>query len=142
MGAFAINAAKYSSDRRNSASLLGMAHLIDMGIRLKLEGVASASDYLTKQMSEQKGGTMNGGSVTVLRPDGTPGGRVISIEEASYDGTELQSTHDRQGIRIDSDTAATLWRGERMDYDLGVHVLLQHAERSQNVSAETSEQIF
>jgi uncharacterized protein DUF222/HNH endonuclease len=77
-----------------------------------------------------------------LRPDGTPFDRVISIEEASYDGTELQSTHDRQGIRIDGDTAATLWRGERMDYDLGVHVLLQHAERSQNVSAETSEQIF
>jgi Domain of unknown function (DUF222)/HNH endonuclease len=77
-----------------------------------------------------------------LRPDGTPFDRVISIQEASYDGTELQSTHDRQGIRIDSDTAATLWRGERMDYDLGVHVLLQHAERSQNVSAETSEQIF
>jgi hypothetical protein len=77
-----------------------------------------------------------------LRPDGTPFDRVISIEEASYDGTELQSTHDRQGIRIDGDTAATLWRGERMDYDLGVHVLLQHAERSQDVSAETSEQIF
>jgi hypothetical protein len=30
--------------------------------------VLSASDYLTKQMSEQKGGS---GSVTVLRPDGT-----------------------------------------------------------------------
>jgi 5-methylcytosine-specific restriction endonuclease McrA len=68
--------------------------------------------------------------------------RIISIERASYDGTELQRTHDRQGIRIDGDTAATLWRGERMDYDLGVLVLLQHAERARNVSAETSEQIF
>ena len=56
---------------RFGTGLLGMAHLIDMGIRLKFEGVASASDYLTKQMSEQKGGTMNGGSVTALRPDGT-----------------------------------------------------------------------
>ncbi len=56
---------------RFGTGLLGMAHLIDMGIRLKFEGVASASDYLTKQMSEQKGGTMNGGSVTLLRPDGT-----------------------------------------------------------------------
>ena len=36
--------------------LLGMAHLIDMGVRLKLEGVTAASDYLTKTMSEQKGG--------------------------------------------------------------------------------------
>jgi hypothetical protein len=51
--------------------VLGMAHLIDMGIRLKLEGVAAASDYLTKTMSEQKGGRF-GGSVNLLKPDGTP----------------------------------------------------------------------
>jgi len=57
---------------RFGTGLLGMAHLVDMGIHLKAEGVESASDYLTKTMSEQKGGTMNGGSVTVLRPDGTP----------------------------------------------------------------------
>ena len=56
---------------RFGTGLLGMAHLIDMGVRLKLEGVASASDYLTKTMSEQKGGRY-GGSVTLLRPDGTP----------------------------------------------------------------------
>src|SRR5215470_12464399 len=57
---------------RFGTGLLGMAHMVDMGVRFKLEGVAAASDYLTKTMSEQKGGTMNGGSVTVLRPDGTP----------------------------------------------------------------------
>jgi hypothetical protein len=57
---------------RFGTGLLGMAHLIDMGIRLKTEGVASASDYLTKTMSTQKGGTMDGGSVTMLRPDGSP----------------------------------------------------------------------
>ena len=49
-----------------------MSHLVDMGIHLKTEGVESASDYLTKTMSKQQGGTINGGSVTVLRPDGTP----------------------------------------------------------------------
>ena len=54
----------------SAAGLLGMAHLIDMGVRLKLEGVAAASDYLTKTMSKQQGGP-NGGSVTLLRPDGT-----------------------------------------------------------------------
>jgi DNA-binding beta-propeller fold protein YncE len=52
-------------------SLVGMAHLVDMGIRMKAEGVSTASDYLTKTMSEQKGGR-TGGSVTVLRPDGRP----------------------------------------------------------------------
>jgi len=31
------------------------------------------------------------------------------------------------GIRIDCDTAATRWRGERMDYDLGVWLLCQQA---------------
>ncbi|MGA8490531.1 MAG: hypothetical protein WB711_08935 [Terriglobales bacterium] len=56
---------------RFGTGLLGMAHLADMGLRLKTEGVASASDYLTMTMSKQQGGTMNGGSVTLLRPDGT-----------------------------------------------------------------------
>jgi hypothetical protein len=83
-----------------------------------------------------------GGVPSFLRPDGTAFDQVISVEQASFDGTELQRTHDRQGIHIDSDTAATLWRGEHMNYDLGVHVLLQQSGRSQNVSAETSEKIF
>ena len=41
---------------RFGSGLLGMAHLIDFGVHFKLEGVAAASDYLTKTMSEQKGG--------------------------------------------------------------------------------------
>jgi len=56
---------------RLGSGIEGMAHLVDMGVRLKAEGVAAASDYLTKTMSEQTGGK-NGGTVTVLRPDGTP----------------------------------------------------------------------
>ncbi len=56
---------------RFGSGLLGMFHLVDMGVRLKLDGVAAASDYLTKTMSQQKGGS-DGGSVTLLRPDGKP----------------------------------------------------------------------
>jgi len=56
---------------RFGSGLLGMAHLVDMGAHLKAAGFQSASDYLTKTMSEQEGGR-RGGSVTVLRPDGTP----------------------------------------------------------------------
>jgi hypothetical protein len=56
---------------RLGSGLVGMAHLVDMGVRLKTEGVAAASDYLTKTMSEQQGGK-KGGTITVLRPDGTP----------------------------------------------------------------------
>ena len=47
-----------------------MAHLVDMGVRFKLYGVTKASDYLTKVMSEQKGGK-EGGSVVLLKPDGS-----------------------------------------------------------------------
>ena len=54
---------------RFGAGLLGMAHLVDMAVHLKREGVESAADYLTKTMSKQKGG--GDGSVTLLRPDGT-----------------------------------------------------------------------
>lgn len=73
-----------------------------------------------------------GGVAVRMSPEGIP-------QFLRPDGTLFDA---QQGIRIHSDTAATLWRGERMDYDLGVHVLLQHAARSQNVSAETSEKIF
>jgi hypothetical protein len=54
---------------RFGTGLLGMAHLVDMAVRLKLDGVTSAADFLTKTMSEQKG---DAGSVTLLKPDGTP----------------------------------------------------------------------
>jgi hypothetical protein len=55
---------------RFGSGLMSMAHLAHMGVLLKLHGVASASDYLTRTMSEQVGGK-HGGSVTLLRPDGT-----------------------------------------------------------------------
>ncbi len=63
---------------RFGSGLLGMSHLVDFDARLKLEGVTKASDYLTKTMSRQRGGR-HGGSVTVLRPDGTqyPGSPFI-----------------------------------------------------------------
>jgi hypothetical protein len=53
---------------RFGSGLLGMEHMVDMAARLKTSGVLSASDYLTKTMSQQKGGS---GSVTLLRPDGS-----------------------------------------------------------------------
>ena len=79
---------------RFGSGLLGMAHLVDMGVRLKLDGVEKASDYLTKTMSEQKGGK-NGGSVEVLRPDGTKypgspftGGGLPGPWAAAVDGND------------------------------------------------------
>ena len=79
---------------RFGSGLLGMAHLIDMGVHLKLHGVTSASDYLTKVMSEQKGGK-DGGSVVLLRPDGSQfpgspfrGGGLPGPWAAAVDGND------------------------------------------------------
>jgi hypothetical protein len=49
--------------------LVGLAHLAAMAAHAKLEGVVPAMDYLTRTMSRQQGGS-EGGSVTLLRPDG------------------------------------------------------------------------
>ncbi|MGC2462937.1 MAG: hypothetical protein WA446_18505 [Steroidobacteraceae bacterium] len=56
---------------RFGSGVLGMAKLADMDVHEKVEGVVPAMDYMTKTMSTQQGGTDGGGSVTLLRPDGT-----------------------------------------------------------------------
>jgi hypothetical protein len=55
---------------RFGTGIRALAHFAEFGIHLKLEGLEAASDYMTKTMSEQKGGP-DGGSVTLLRPDGS-----------------------------------------------------------------------
>ena len=52
---------------RFGAGLLGMYHLADVALRLKVEGFQSAQDYIAKTLSKQTGGN---GSVTLLGPDG------------------------------------------------------------------------
>ena len=74
-----------------------------------------------------------------LKPDGREF-NVIGPASTAYDWRGLQSANEEQGIRIDSNTAATRWRGERIDYELGVWGLCHQAERARelDVSAETS----
>ena len=78
----------------SAAGCWAWPHLIDMGVRLKLAGVAAASDYLTTTMSKQQGGR-DGGSVTLLRPDGTQypgspfkGGGLPGPWAAAVDGND------------------------------------------------------
>ena len=52
--------------------LTGKLHLADMDARAKFGGVVPGMDYMTTTMSTQRGGTDHSGSVTLLRPDGTP----------------------------------------------------------------------
>jgi hypothetical protein len=92
-----------------------------------------------------------------VRPDGRHY-EVIRRTAPAYTGEELAHTHAELGIHIDRDTAATRWRGERMDYELGVWILCQrveHARRTRDrgassdspvsnlsyVSAETSDTV-
>ena len=55
---------------------------------------------------------------------------------------DLEQIHAELGLQIDSRTAATRWRGERMDYELGVWVLCNQANRARrtqnDVGAGTS----
>jgi Domain of unknown function (DUF222) len=83
-----------------------------------------------------------------LKPDGTAFDEVRPAQTPAYAWTDLVDAHDEQGIPIDSQTAATRWRGEAMDYGLAIQVLFQQADRAQqaddstdgpDVSAETSD---
>jgi hypothetical protein len=57
---------------------------------------------------------------------------------SDVDGTELAAAHRELGVTIDAATAATRWRGERMDHVWVMDVLMQRSERSRgNVAAAT-----
>jgi hypothetical protein len=62
-----------------------------------------------------------------VKPDGTEFETLPLKLPASYVWSDLEEANLAQGIVIDSDTAATRWRGERMDYDLGVSGLCYQA---------------
>jgi hypothetical protein len=77
-----------------------------------------------------------GGGWRFLHPDGRHYEVIRCSEHKDYDWEDLERTHTELGIHIDSKTAATRWRGERMDYDLGVWILCQQAERGRNPGGE------
>jgi hypothetical protein len=79
--------------------------------------------------------TRAGGGWRFLHPDGRHF-EVIRCTTPPYEGDELEHTHTALGISIDRDTAASRWRGERMDYDLGVWVLCNQAKRARHAREE------
>jgi Domain of unknown function (DUF222)/HNH endonuclease len=83
--------------------------------------------------------TLDDGALRFLKPNGE------SFDSVAPDHTrpllgwkQLSATHRQQGIHINEGTAGALWRGESMDYGLAIEVLLQHAKRRRNVSAESA----
>jgi len=84
--------------------------------------------------------TQAGGGWRFLHPDGRHFDVIRCTRAPQHTWEDLGMAHADLGIHIDSDTAATRWRGETMDYDLGVWVLCQQAKRrrrSDDVAAET-----
>ncbi|MEA3105958.1 MAG: hypothetical protein QOI88_563, partial [Gammaproteobacteria bacterium] len=80
-----------------------------------------------------------GGGWRFLRPDGREFEIGYREPPPTYEWTALREANDAQDIHIDSDTAATRWRGERMDYELGVWVLCHQQERAQAELAPRAE---
>jgi hypothetical protein len=83
--------------------------------------------------------TLASGGWRFVHPDGRHFDIIRCTQTIPYDGDELAQTHAELGIPIDSDTAATRWRGERMDYDLGVWVLCNQANRAHAESEDGEE---
>jgi hypothetical protein len=74
-----------------------------------------------------------------LHPDGRHFEIIRCTAPDPYHGEELEHAHSELGIHIDPDTAATRWRGERMDYDLGVWVLSQQAAGARDVRGDEAD---
>jgi hypothetical protein len=74
--------------------------------------------------------TLANGEWRFVHPDGRHFDIIRFPHDARYDGHELERTHAALGIHIDKHTAATRWRGERMDYDQGVWVLFDHVHHA------------
>jgi len=81
---------------------------------------------------------VDSGAFRFVRPDG----RAFDspLPTASSDWTQLPLSHVHS-IVIDRDTAVSRWRGERVDYGLGVEVLLAQDQRARNVPAGTCVQV-
>jgi hypothetical protein len=80
-----------------------------------------------------------GGGWRFLHPDGSHFDVIRHSHATSHSWDDLERAHAKLGIEIDSETAATRWRGERMDYDLGVWVLCQQARRAQNAAEDSAD---
>ena len=72
---------------------------------------------------------LDDGALRFIRPDGQTFESCAPRHTQPLDWSNLTTKNARAGIPIDEHTAVTRWRGESVDYGLGVQVLLQQASR-------------
>ena len=78
---------------------------------------------------------LDDGAFRFVRPDGRAFDSFVPAGPSDW--TQLPLSHDDDSIHIDRNTAVSRWRGERMDYGLGVEVLLAKDRRVRSVPAGT-----
>jgi hypothetical protein len=78
--------------------------------------------------------TLDDGAFRFIRRDGKALDSPRPLHQAAYDWAALAAQNTALGITIDANTAATRWCGERMDYGLGVEVLLAQAAKGAQVT--------
>jgi hypothetical protein len=81
---------------------------------------------------------LDDGAFRFIRPDGRAFDSPAPGTGEPSHWTQLSLQHRESNIRISPKTAATRWRGERMDYGLAVEVLLAKDRRRSGVPAGTS----
>ncbi len=75
---------------------------------------------------------LDDGAVRFVKPDGKFFDSVVPGHTSDW--TQLPASNDQHEIQIDKKTAITRWQGERMDYGLGIEVLLQKWRKGKGVS--------
>ena len=71
---------------------------------------------------------LDDGAFRFVRPDGRAFDSVAPARDSDW--TQLPRQHRQRALKIDAHTAATRWRGERMDYGLALEILFAQAAQA------------
>jgi hypothetical protein len=83
---------------------------------------------------------LDDGALRFIKPNGETFDSVAEgFTQPLSNWSEVPKANDGRGVQIDNRTAVTRWCGERMDYGLGIQVLMQQAKRRKDISAEMSQ---
>jgi uncharacterized protein DUF222/HNH endonuclease len=80
---------------------------------------------------------LDDGAFRFVRPDGRAFDSAVPGRTQPSDWRHLPQLHRESGIHIDSHTAVTRWRGERMDYSTAIEILMARASRARSLPAGT-----